>query len=53
MRSPHGPSVPHVEVPDGAEAMRKMDEFTRRVLAVPKKKIDAMIAVERKKKKKR
>jgi hypothetical protein len=39
--------IPHIEVPDAAEAFRKLENFTRRILAVPKNKIDASLAREK------
>jgi hypothetical protein len=53
MSTPHGPSVPHVQASDPAAARQNLEDFTRRVLAVPKKKIDAMLAKERSGKKHR
>jgi len=39
--------VPHVEVPDAAVAFRKLENFTRRILGVPKKEIDVRLAKEK------
>jgi hypothetical protein len=47
MTNPHAPSVPHVEASDPAAARQKLEDFTRRILAVPKKKIDAMLTKEK------
>ena len=38
--------MPHFEVDDPAEAYRKAQDFTRRILAVPKTEIDARLAKE-------
>jgi hypothetical protein len=41
MRSPkekHEPHAPHIEVSDPGEAMNKMTELGRRLMAVPKTK---------------
>jgi hypothetical protein len=53
MSTPNGHIIPLAEVEDGAAAMRKAEEFARKFLAVPKKKIDAMLAIEKSKKKKK
>ena len=45
--------IPHVEVADGAVAFHKLQDFTRRILAVPKKEIDSKIAKERSRKRRR
>jgi hypothetical protein len=50
MRHPKAGAIPHVEVKDGVAAFHKLEEFTRRVMAVPKMEIDAMLARERSKK---
>jgi hypothetical protein len=48
MSNPHdAPATPHIEVEDPDAALRKTEDFARRVLAVPKKKIDAMMAKEK------
>jgi hypothetical protein len=41
------PVVPHVEVADPAEAMRKLGSFARQVLSVPKAEIDRKLAAEK------
>ena len=48
-----GPAVPHVEVPDAAAAFKKLENFTRKILAVPKREIDDKIANEKVSKPKR
>jgi len=53
MRHPKAGPIPHVEVEDGIAAFHKLEEFTRRIMTVPKKKIDEMLAKERAKKKRR
>jgi len=53
MPNPHDKSgVPHIEVDDAADALRKTEAFGRQILAVPKKKIDARLAKEKFAKKK-
>jgi len=47
MPKPKPRDIPHVEVEDGVAAFHKLEDFTRRIMAVPKKKIDAMLARER------
>lgn len=39
--------MPHVEVEDGVAAFHKLEDFTRKILAVPKKEIDARLAKEK------
>jgi hypothetical protein len=50
-------SKPHeihdVQAADPENATYKLDEFTRRIMAVPKKEIDAAMEKERKGKKRR
>jgi hypothetical protein len=46
--APPKKQIPHFEVDDPAEAMRKAQDFTRRILAVPKSEIDAKLAKEAK-----
>jgi len=53
MSNPKDGPIPHVEVPDAAAAFHKLENFTRRILAVPKKEIDAKLAKESQEKKKR
>jgi hypothetical protein len=53
MPKPHKPEIPDIRVADGAVAFHKLEEFTRRIMAVPKKEIDASLARERNKKSKR
>lgn len=50
MSKDHPADQPLVE--DGAEAFRKFQDFTRRILAVPKKEIDRKLALEKSHKKK-
>jgi hypothetical protein len=38
------PVIPHVEVADPAEAMRKLGAFAKKLLAVPKGEIDRRLA---------
>jgi hypothetical protein len=52
MPTPHRPAA-HFEVADPAAAFQKFEDFTRRVLAVPKKKIDQKLARQRTAKRKR
>jgi hypothetical protein len=40
-------SVPDIRVDDPAAAFRKLEDFTRRILAVPKKEIDRKLAAEK------
>jgi hypothetical protein len=42
----------HFEVENADEAFRKLEDFTRRVLSVPKKVIDRKLAAEKAKKSK-
>jgi len=51
MPDPQNRQIPHVEVQDAKEAFRKLENFARRVLAVPKREVDA-IAVQKIAKKK-
>jgi hypothetical protein len=51
MSNPKDGPMPQVEVPDAAVAFRKLEDFTRRMLAVPKKEIDARLEKEKKHKK--
>jgi hypothetical protein len=53
MPKPKTVTVPHVEVEDGVVAFHKLEEFTRKILAVPKKEIDASLAKEKRAKSKR
>jgi hypothetical protein len=50
MPKPHKPEIPDIRVADGAAAFHKLEDFTRRIFAVPKKEIDAAISKEHKKK---
>jgi hypothetical protein len=43
------PVIPDIEVDDPAEAFRRLENFTRQILSVPKKKIDAAISREKRK----
>jgi hypothetical protein len=47
MRQPHQKTATDVLVTDGAAAMRKTVLATRAAMAVPKAKIDAMMAKEK------
>jgi hypothetical protein len=47
MRHPKAGPIPHVEVEEEIAASHKLEEFTRRIMSVPKKKIDAMLSRER------
>ena len=47
MKQPHPKTANDVLVTDGAEAMRKTILATRAAMAVPKAKIDAMMAKEK------
>jgi hypothetical protein len=47
MSNPHGPSGPHVEVDDPAAAMRKTEDFGRRILSVPKTRIEKKAALRK------
>jgi hypothetical protein len=49
---PKTKSAAHVEVADAAAALHNMENFTRKILAVPKKQIDAKLAKEKHKRKK-
>jgi len=49
MSNAKGPT-PQLEVSDATAAFRKLEDFTRRVLAVPKKEIDRKLAEEKAKK---
>jgi hypothetical protein len=51
MSNPKDRSIPHVEVPDAAAAFHKLEKFTRRIMSVPKREIDAKIAKEKREKK--
>jgi hypothetical protein len=54
MNSPRSvPDIPHIEVADPAGAFRKLEKFTRRILAVPKKNIDELLAQGKAKRRKR
>jgi hypothetical protein len=41
------PSIPNIKVEDADAAFRKFEDFGRKVLAVPKKEIDAKLAREK------
>jgi hypothetical protein len=45
-------TVPHIEVENPAEAFHKLEDFTKKILAVPKKEIDRKLAEEKTEKKK-
>jgi len=53
MRHPKPGPIPHVEVEDGIAAFHKLEDFTRRIMAVPKKEIDASLAKEKRSKARR
>jgi hypothetical protein len=53
MPKTHKPEIPDIRVADGAAAFHKLEEFTRRILAVPKKEIDGKLAKEKNAKKQR
>jgi hypothetical protein len=44
------PQIPDIRVADGAVAYHKLEEFTRRIMAVPKKEIDAAMVKENRRK---
>lgn len=50
---PTVPPASNFEVPDAAVAMRKMEEATRRIMAVPKKSYDAATGKEKTKENRR
>jgi len=45
--------MPQVEVDNPAAAFQKLQDFTRRILSIPKKEIDRKLAAEKSTKKKR
>jgi hypothetical protein len=47
MRKSANRPAAHFEVEDANEAFQKLEDFTRRVLAVPKKVIDRKLAAEK------
>jgi len=51
--SPKDHPAAHFEVEDAAQAYQKFEDFTRRILAVPKTEIDRRMAQEKAAKKKR
>jgi hypothetical protein len=53
MPKPKPRDIPDIRVEDPEAAFHKMEDFTRRILAVPKKEIDARMAREKTAKKKR
>jgi len=53
MSKPANRPAAHFEVENADEAFRKLESFTRRVLAVPKKEIDRKMAAEQNAKKRR
>jgi hypothetical protein len=53
MPKPIKREIPDVQVADGAAAFHKFEDFTRRILAVPKKEIDERPTKGRAAKKKR
>jgi hypothetical protein len=48
MPKSHKPEIPDIRVADGAVAFHKLEDFTRRIFAVPKKEIDRRIAKDKK-----
>jgi hypothetical protein len=52
MSKPKVRDIPHIEVADPAAAYHKLEEFTRRIMAVPKKEIDRRLAQEKRSKRK-
>jgi len=40
-------AMPHVEVDDPAAAFHKLEDFTRKILAVPKKETDRQVLIEK------
>jgi len=53
MRKPKLRDIPDIQAADPENALRNLEDFTRRILAVPKKEIDAQLARERAAKRKR
>jgi hypothetical protein len=53
MPKPHKPEIPDIRVADGAAAFHKLEDFTRRIFAVPKKEINEKLAREKSAKKRR
>jgi hypothetical protein len=47
MRKQKERRIPHIEVADADEAFRKLEAFSRRMMSVPKTKIDAILAKEK------
>ena len=45
--------IPDIRVEDGAAAFHKLEDFTRRIFAVPKKEIDRKLEKEKSLKQKR
>jgi len=53
MKTPKNHPAAHFEVPDPAEAFRKLQGAAQKVMAVPKKVVNAAMAIGRAKKPKR
>jgi hypothetical protein len=47
MPKPKPANIPDVQAADPAAASHKLEDFTRRILSVPKREIDAKLARER------
>jgi hypothetical protein len=47
------PEIPDIQVADPDAAYHRLEDFTRKILAVPKKEIDRGLAMEKAKKTKR
>jgi hypothetical protein len=41
MSAPRKPPIPEIQVDDPAAAMKRMQAFGKRILAVPKREVDA------------
>jgi hypothetical protein len=50
MRKPKSGPAAQIEVDDPAAAMQRFQDFTRKILAVPRKDIERKMATEKKKK---
>jgi hypothetical protein len=53
MPKPKPRDIPHIRVEDPEAAFHKLEDFTRRIMAVPKKEIDAELTREKLAKKRR
>jgi hypothetical protein len=47
MPKPKPRDIPDIRVDDPEAAFHKLEEFTRRIMAIPKKEIDAKLATEK------